>query len=355
MAAFAIGAASARFTAIGGYVAAIIRALEARGVATSVILEAAGLQHLPSNDPFIRVPVGTIHRLLNAAVDITGDPYFGLYAAKFMHASNLHAFGFALLASSTLRDLCERFARNFRFIAASTRPKFLVANAPPQLVFPLQTQTPHLSDDIVGLFLVNLIRELSDGRIGPTSLDLHRPAPPDGGLRHRQAFGCPVSFGAAHVTITFDAGTLDVPLPGASRELAEQNDRIVVGYLAKLDRSDIQTRVRALLMRQLASGGVSKEYVAKQLCMSPRTLQIKLSQTNTTFQDVVNETRHALACGYMENSGRSITEIAYLVGFSDTSNFSRAFRRWTGRSPRDYVAQLHDRNGAPARSIGNAV
>ncbi len=80
--------------------------------------------------------------------------------------------------------------------------------------------------------------------------------------------------------------------------------------------------------------------------MSPRTLQIKLSKSNTTFQDVVNETRRALACGYIENSGMSITEIAYLLGFSDTSNFSRAFRRWTGRSPRAYADRLRLANGS---------
>ena len=74
--------------------------------------------------------------------------------------------------------------------------------------------------------------------------------------------------------------------------------------------------------------------------MSPRTLQVKLLKCSTTFQDVVNETRRALAYGYIENSAMSITEIAFLLGFSDTSNFSRAFRRWTGHSPSAYAHRL---------------
>jgi AraC-like DNA-binding protein len=331
-------------TVIGGYVGAIIRALEARGVATAAILDAAEMSQVPSNDPLSRVPLPSVQKLLGAAVELTGDPYFGLYAANFMHPSNWHALGYALLASSSLRDFCERLSRHFRLLTTTTRPRLRETADTGYLEFPRVAETPPLSDDIVGLFLVQLIRQLSDGRIRPTSIDLHRPAPPDGGVRHRRAFGCPVNFGANFVSMEFDAHSLDAALPGASRELAQYNEQLVVGYLAKLNRNDVELRLRALLLEQLPLGAVTKDDIAKRLCMSPRTLQVKLSKHNTTFQDVVNETRHALACAYMENSALSITEIAYMLGFSDTSNFSRAFRRWTGQSPREYVSKSRYRD-----------
>jgi AraC-like DNA-binding protein len=355
LAASSIEANGGGITVIGGYVAAIIRALEARGVATSAILEAVGMARVPSNDPLTRVPLSSLQKLLAAAVALTGDPYFGLYAAKFMHPANWHAFGYALLASSSLRDFCERLARHFRVLSATTRPRLRETADAGYLEFPRVTETPHLSDDIVGLFLVQLIGQLSDGRIRPTAVDLHRPTPPDGGVRHRRAFGCPVSFGSPYVSLVFEARALDAALPGASRELAQYNEQIVVGYLAKLDRSDVEARVRALLLEQLPLGVVTKEHIAKRLCMSPRTLQVKLSKCSTTFQDVVNDTRRALACGYMDNSALSVTEIAYMLGFSDTSNFSRAFRRWTGCSPREYAARSHMPTlVAPAHPNGSA-
>jgi AraC-like DNA-binding protein len=326
-------------TVIGGYVAAIVHALEARGVATPTILKAAGLASVPSNDPLARVPLTSVRQLLAAAVELTGDPYFGLYAANFLHTANLHALGYAMLASSTLRDMCERLVKYFRLLSGSSRPVLVEAGGGARLEFRLVTEPPALTDDVFGLFLARLIVTVSDGKARPTRIDLHRPAPPDDGVRHRRAFGCPVSFDAPYTSFVFDNSALDVALTGACRELAENNERIVVGYLAKLDRSDIQMRVRALLLQELANGNVTKESIAKKLCMSPRTLQIKLAKSNTTFQDVVNETRRALACGYIENSGMSITEIAYTLGFSDTSNFSRAFRRWTGHSPRAYLAR----------------
>ena len=327
-------------TVIGGYVASIVHALEARGVATADILAAAGITTVPSNDPLTRIPLTSVRQLLTRAVDLTGDPYFGLYAANFLHTSNLHALGYAMLASGTTRELCERLIRYFRLLTGSSRPVLVDANGITRLEFRLVAESPALTDDIFGLFLARLIANVSDGKARPIQMELHRTAPPDDGVRHRREFGCRVTFDAPYSSFIFDSAALDIPLTGACRELAEANERIVVGYLAKLDRSDIRMRVRALLLHDLASGDVTKESIAKQLCMSPRTLQIKLAKSETTFQDMVNETRRALACGYIENSGMSITEIAYTLGFSDTSNFSRAFRRWTGRSPRAYVAQL---------------
>ena len=327
-------------TVIGGYVGAIIRALEARGIANDAILNAAGISQAPSNDPLIRIPLTSVRQLLAASVELTNDPYFGLYAAKFLHAANLHALGYAMTASETLRELCNRLTRYFRLLSGSSRPSLKINDGQARLEFLFVAEPPPLTDDVFGLFLVHLFSELSDGRVRPIHIEQHRPRPPDDGARHARAFGCPVTFGHAKTSLIFDASALDVPLTGASRELAEQNERIVVGYLAKLDRSDIQVRVRAVLLDQLSSGSVTKESVAKKLFMSPRTLQLQLAKTNTTFHDIVDQTRLALAQEYIHNSSMSMTEIAYLLGFSDASNFSRAFKRWTGQSPRVYLAGL---------------
>ena len=125
-------------------------------------------------------------------------------------------------------------------------------------------------------------------------------------------------------------------LPGASPDMAQHNDEIVMGYLAQMDRQDIVNRVRRLIIEELASGNLSKQGVADKMHMSPRNLQLKLAAENTTFQDILDNTRQSLATGYMEQSHLAITEIAYLLGFSDASNFTRAFRRWFGVSPREY-------------------
>lgn len=336
----------AHVTIIGGYVGAIIRALEARGIATDAVLRAAGVSQAPSNDPLNRIPLTSLQRLAAAAFELTNDPYFGLYAANFLHAANLHALGFAMTASETLRELCKRMSRYFRLLSGASRPELNIRDGEARLEFVFVAASPALSEDVFGLFLVRLFSELSDGKVRPIRIEQRRPSPPDDGVHHCRAFGCPVTFGNRNTSLVFDVSAVDLPLTGASRELAEQNERIVIGYLAKLDRSDIHARVRAVLQQQFPSGSVTKESVAKKLYMSPRTLQVKLAKSDTTFHEVVDQTRLALARGYIENSAMSITEIAYLLGFSDTSNFSRAFKRWTGHTPRTYTARWRQSVGS---------
>jgi AraC-like DNA-binding protein len=118
--------------------------------------------------------------------------------------------------------------------------------------------------------------------------------------------------------------------------MAQHNDEIVMKYLAQMDHNDVVNRVRRHIIEDLASGLLSKQGVADKMHMSPRNLQLKLAAQDTTFQDTLDTTRKKLATGYIEQSQLAITEIAYLLGFSDASNFTRAFRRWFGASPREY-------------------
>jgi AraC-like DNA-binding protein len=330
-------------TLIGGYVAAIMHAALARGVPLDALLRASGLERIPTNDPLLRVPFLAFRRMMDTIVESTHDLQFGLYAANFIHASSLHALGLALLASADLGDFCARLCRYFRFLTGSTRPAFVVDEETARLEF--VTVAPPLApaQDAVSVFLVRTIRELSNQLVHPTRIDLAQPTPADGGARHARTCGCPVHFGVENSIIHFDRRQIDLPFESASRELAEHNERIVVMYLAKLDRGDVESRVRAILMQDLPTGAITKEKVARKLAMSPRTLQIKLANHGTSFQTIVDETRFALACGYMDNGALSITEVAYLLGFSDTSNFSRAFRRWSGHSPSEHRHVARDR------------
>jgi len=141
---------------------------------------------------------------------------------------------------------------------------------------------------------------------------------------------------AIHLTCAFD---LRVPTRKRQRVfelLALINDRVVMDYLARLEKSDLVTRVRTHIVKLLASENCCKEMVAARLNMSPRNLQHKLDLLGTCYQDILDQTRQDLAIQYMANQHTSISEITYLLGFSDTSNFARAFKRWTGMAPRDF-------------------
>jgi AraC-like DNA-binding protein len=99
-------------------------------------------------------------------------------------------------------------------------------------------------------------------------------------------------------------------------------------------------QVEASIIELLPTGDCSRDAIAARLNMSPRSLLNKLEQRNTSYKEVLAMLRSTLAQQYIEQQNMPITEITFLLGFSDTSSFSRAFRRWTGKSPSDYQAAL---------------
>jgi AraC-like DNA-binding protein len=169
----------------------------------------------------------------------------------------------------------------------------------------------------------------------PLRIELRRPVPVDGGRTHGAHFGCPVVFGTAGIAIVLPADRLDLPLAGANAELADYADALALRYLQQVDRRDVASRARLIILRELATGGVSKASVAQELHMSQSTLQQKLAARGTSFNALLEEVRRALAARYLADRSRSVTEIAYLLGFAGSSSFCRAYKRWTGRAPGD--------------------
>jgi AraC-like DNA-binding protein len=144
-----------------------------------------------------------------------------------------------------------------------------------------------------------------------------------------------VRFGAERNTLLLSAETVDRPLVGGNPQLAQLHDQVIVQYLARLDRNDIVQRTRAAILDGLQSGRLSDEQVAGALHLSVRSLQRRLEEGGTNFRRLVDDTRRDVAQAYIRDRNVSLGEIAFLLGFSDASAFSRAYRRWTGKSPTD--------------------
>jgi len=153
---------------------------------------------------------------------------------------------------------------------------------------------------------------------------------------YEEALGCPVTTDAENITIRFNRESLEKPLPGLNLELAKANDSVVEQYLASLDSLKVTTEVRGLLIALLPSGHTNQSRIAGHMHRSLSTLQRQLSQEGTSYQEIRDEMRRQLATAYVRESKLSLGQIAYMLGFSDQSNFSRAFRRWTGVPPREF-------------------
>ncbi len=114
------------------------------------------------------------------------------------------------------------------------------------------------------------------------------------------------------------------------------SDQVVIDYLKQFDKKNITMQVRARIIEELNNGVPNQEKIASSLNMSLRNLQRKLKEEDTSFKKILDETRSELSRQYLRGSDRSIIEVGFLLGFSEPSNFARAFRRWTGVSPHEY-------------------
>ncbi|WP_332852170.1 AraC family transcriptional regulator [Duganella sp. S19_KUP01_CR8] len=327
------------YTTIGSYGMAIARTLEAAGIDSSRIFRAIGIEGELSNDPMNRLPAATMTRLYRACVDVTNNPYFGLQVARHIHVSNLHALGYALAASTTLMDFCVRLERYMRLVSQVADVVLEEEGDEVRLRFKHLVAVSGETEDCFFAFLVMTMRQLYRPGFNPVRVDFRRALPLEGAGPYETLFRAPVSFSNTEGVLVFDREDLRKILPGSCPELAQVNDNISISYLAKLDKNDVVTGVIQKIIEFLPDGECGRDKVAAALCMSPTTLQARLAQRGSNFQQLLDDTRKDMACSYLRQGGRSVTEVTFLLGFADTSNFTRAFKRWTGVSPTEFRQQ----------------
>ena len=133
--------------------------------------------------------------------------------------------------------------------------------------------------------------------------------------------------------LTLSLDVADELLPGNNEELAAFSDQLIARYIKSLSEHNLITRVKKAIVGYLPSGEATVDKAALDLYMSTRTLQRSLQQEGSSFHGLLNEARMELAMDYVTDPKMDLTEIAFLLGFSEQSSFSRSFKRWTGKSP----------------------
>jgi len=181
----------------------------------------------------------------------------------------------------------------------------------------------------------NLCKQLTAGKFKLKKLFLDYPAP-DGKEYYEEFFQCPVLFEQNLIEMRFDASLLNLKLKNADKKSQDICEARCRELLDKLGRGvDIVDQVRKVIYEN-ACDRRDVDSVASTLCISSRTLRRRLQSAGTSFRKVMNEVQEALALDYLRRTDLSIDEIAFLLGYSDTSNFRHAFKQWTGQTPSAY-------------------
>ncbi len=135
-------------------------------------------------------------------------------------------------------------------------------------------------------------------------------------------------------------------LPRHNPALARASDEIALKYIANMDRADVLSKAKLALMDMLDDGEPTRAALADRLNTSERTLARRLHARGVSFRELLDSVRKELGLGYMQEARYAVTDVAYLLGFSDQSNFARSFRRWTGVPPSKYRAAYRARESA---------
>lgn len=334
-------------SALSSWVRVIVRALDTRGLGGRALAVKAGLDVGALDDANARYAVATTARLWRLAVAATGDPSVGLFISRFARETNFHALGYSVVASRSLKDAFERMVRYSRIVSDSVQFRLEEQRTSYRLLIEIPTGLARPADeaiDAIVSLIVRLARWLHEDRsLNPLAVALERrePSPAE---PFRTFFRAPVRFSAPTNYLEFAKASVEAPLPSGNAELAHRNDAVVRSYIERVNDDRVTSRVQTILAERLPNGWPTQASVARSLGMSLRSLQRRLTEERTSFKEILRATRRDLACTYVSEAKCSITEAAFLLGFTDTSSFCRAFKRWTGLAPSRYRSRARREN-----------
>lgn len=308
------------------------RTLAARGQDLQSALNAAGIE-LPGPEAG-RLPIELTRRIWQVAETASGDPTLGLTLLGYIDPVDFGELGVVMVAGGSLPDVLQRVARFHRLLTDAMHYEIVEDGDTLSLTIHTNFDPHWRAVEMTAGLLIGLLRLRLNPPPNPLSVALafHNPS---GQATYEKYFACPVEQDAAATTLVLPLGAYRQTPAGA--EVARQFEPLLEQRLASLESATSWCAKTAHLIRQrLAQGEPTLAEIAGCLHVSTRSLQRHLGSEGKTFQEVLDDVRRDLARQWLSGSAgklRSLTELALILGFSSSSAFSRAFRRWFGMTP----------------------
>ncbi|HEU0036196.1 MAG TPA: AraC family transcriptional regulator [Kofleriaceae bacterium] len=318
---------------------ALVDACAALGLDTDALLAAAGLTRAEVGDPDGRIAVDKMAALWREAHARAADPDLALHAAEALPFGAYAVIDFLARTSTTIGAAFERISRYFPLINSAVELPIEVAGDHVRVEMRDRRGPGKLPRGYAEYTLAAIVlrtRIAAGVAFSLVAVELAYEALADT-REHVRIFGCPVRFGTERTAIVIARDVWDTALARGDSGLAAVLERHAQMLIAQLPRvSDEIARIRATIQAQLAGGDPSLANVARTLGTSRRSLQRRLAAEQLTYAQLLDDVRSTLARAYLAERALSIAEVGYLLGFSEQSSFTRAFRRWTGVSPAEF-------------------
>ncbi len=314
-----------------------------QGFGPETICSAAQLDPRWMEQPHARVPAAAMERLWDAAQRLTGDPDVGLHSAESYNPGALSIVGYVILSCSTAHEALLRLARYAPLLNDGLQVRLdqreglshcHFGAAPGVDSFLLRS--PRQAMETLAAGIVLTLGRLALRAPVPLWVSFVHEPPADVS-EHRRLLGADVRFAQAHNAVVYAAADLHVGMLSADPSLLDVFEADARSRLEQLAAPGaVSGRVQAIVAARLRGEVPSLASVASELAMSERSVQRSLSEETTSYRDIVDKVRKDLALSHLSRPGSSATDVAFLLGFSEPSAFSRAFRRWTGASPSQF-------------------
>jgi AraC-like DNA-binding protein len=267
------------------------------------------------------------------AARLTGDRALALTIAAATPPGAFGIIEYVCRSSATLGDALRQWVRYLNLLDDAVEVGLDVDDDRAYLHVARESEAPApASHELCWALVARQARELSAAPFRLRAVELAHPAPDDVG-RYRAWFDAPVVFGAEHTRLVFPRDALAASLVSSDPALLAILTRAADELTRTLSTDpSIAAGVKRALHELLRAGDAELDVVAKRLGLTARSLQRRLKDEGTSFADLRDAVRRDLARRYLDD-GLAISEISFLLGFSEPSAFFRAFKRWTGQAP----------------------
>lgn len=312
------------------------------GIDYEAVLAVANLQEADLSELDKRIPFEAYMAAFETAATLSGDPFFGLHFGEQIKPGHYGIVGMVAMSCSKASELMDLHSQYQSLVADNvinhyeTTEEGVRLTCTPKVDNFTNNRLHFESAFSAWITLARWITGLKNHY--PIEVCFTFPAPDELSEYHR-VFGENIRFEQPAATVLFDSVLMNAPIPQSNPALRRQLETQANELLLKAggNQTDpVLQKVQHLIANSLADGTPDIESVAEQLAMSTRALQRKMSELDSSFSKLLDSTRQELAMSYIQKPHVSLTEIAFLLGFSEQSAFNRAFKRWTGDAPSSY-------------------
>ncbi|HEX8162295.1 MAG TPA: AraC family transcriptional regulator [Pyrinomonadaceae bacterium] len=338
-------------TIAAGYPRALLDFAASRGAERRTLIERARLRPEDLADQDSRVPLANYLELMRAGIELTGEPALALLFGEAVMLPDISIVGLIGMAAETVEEghrQINRYARltldeddgrtsDWLELIREGGRVWLKATSEAYVNNPLLTESG-FARSVCGA------RGMARSTLGVTDWPYPKAihfthAEPSHRAEYDRIFGVPLVFGSHMNALLMDEAFLSIKLPPTNRYVFGLLSAHAEALLKSLEESkSTRGRVESLLMPVLHTGEAGMDMIASKLGVSRQTLFRRLKAEGVTFEQVLDGLRRQMALHYLGGKKVSVNETAYLLGFSDPASFSRAFKRWTGASPRALLA-----------------